>query len=108
MAWKSKNHSRPHTNGKRNNNKFFEIVNIQKSWNKLLLDVPAGLVEFAISFAFLALYGPSLVSVCALTVLVSLCSLLLLGYGGLSTSISESNAKYKLAGWLERSLRPAA
>lgn len=83
-------------------NKFFEIVNIQKSWNKLLLDVPAGLVEFAISFAFLALYGPSLVSVCAITVLVSLCSLLLLGYGGLSTSISESNAKYKLAGWLEQ------
>ena len=83
-------------------NKFFEIVNVQKAWNKLLLDVPAGTVEFLLSFAFLALYGPTLLSLSAVALGATFVVLLLLGYGGLRSSIRESYAKYDLAGWLEQ------
>ncbi|MFN8611918.1 MAG: ABC transporter ATP-binding protein [Vulcanimicrobiota bacterium] len=86
-------------------NKFFEIVNIQKSWHKLLIDVPTGLVELALSFAFLMLYGTQLLSVALLCSLIAAFFIALLGWGGLASSAGESKLKYQLAGWLEQLAR---
>lgn len=86
-------------------NKFFEVVNVQKSWNKLLLDVPSNSVELLLSFLFLALYGPELVLAGGGLLLVATLALLILGYGGLASSIRESYAKYDLASWLQQMAR---
>ncbi len=86
-------------------NKFFEIVNIQKSWNKLLMDVPASCVELLLSFAFLTLYGPTLLTLAVLSCLLGFLVITLLGYGGLRSSMAESKTKYQLAGWLEQVAR---
>lgn len=86
-------------------NKFFEIVNIQKSWNKLLLDVPASCVELLLSFGFLTLYGPTLLTLAVLASLLAGLLITLLGYGGLQSSMAESKTKYQLAGWLEQVAR---
>lgn len=86
-------------------NKFFEVVNIQKSWNKLLMDVPTSSVELLLSFSFLALYGPNLLTLAVLLSLLALLVITLLGYGGLRTSMAESKVKYQLAGWLEQVAR---
>lgn len=86
-------------------NKFFEVVNIQKSWNKLLMDVPTSGVELLLSFSFLALYGPNLLTLAVLLSLLALLVITLLGYGGLRTSMAESKVKYQLAGWLEQVAR---
>lgn len=83
-------------------NKFFEIVNVQKSWNKLLLAVPSSLVETVLSLAFLALYGPNVLSLCLAAMAVAGLVMVILGYGGLRTSLRASHAKYELAGWLEQ------
>jgi ABC-type bacteriocin/lantibiotic exporter with double-glycine peptidase domain len=84
-------------NGPEALNKFFEIVNVQKSWAKLLLDLPASGVEVLLSFVFLALNGPELLLLTGSTLFVTLLLLTLLGSGGLRTSIKESYAKYELA-----------
>jgi ATP-binding cassette subfamily B protein len=89
-------------NGPEQLNKFFEVVNVQKSWNKLMLDVPAAFVEVLLSFLFLAFYGPSLLVLGVGSGVAVLLLMLLLGYGGLRSSIRESYAKYDLAGWLEQ------
>lgn len=86
-------------------NKFFEVVNIQKSWNKLLLDVPASAVELLLSFGFLALYGPNLLTLAVLASVLAIFLITLLGYGGLRSSMAESKSKYQLAGWLEQVAR---
>lgn len=86
-------------------NKFFEVVNVQKSWNKILLDVPANSVEVVLSLLFLAMYGPELVIAGLVLLLLAALFLLLLGYGGLTNSILESKAKYSLAGWLQQIAR---
>ncbi|MBS2034577.1 ATP-binding cassette domain-containing protein [bacterium] len=86
-------------------NKFFEIVNIQKSWHKLLIDVPTSLVELTLSFAFLLLYGTELLSVALLCSLIAGFLIILLGWGGLTSSKQESKLKYQLAGWLEQLAR---
>ncbi len=90
------------SNGPEELNKFFEVVNVQKSWNKLLLDVPSSMVELALSFLFLSLYGPSFMLSGAGLILIAGLTIVLLGYGGLTSSIKESYAKYDLAGWLEQ------
>lgn len=92
-------------NGPEELNKFFEVVNIQKSWNKILLDVPTGLVELILSFCFLTLYGPTLMVWAGALWLLATFIILVLGYGGLSSSLKESHAKYELAGWLEQMAR---
>jgi ABC-type bacteriocin/lantibiotic exporter with double-glycine peptidase domain len=83
-------------------NKFFEIVNVQKSWNKLLVAVPASLVEAILSLAFLGLYGPNVLTLCLLALAGATLVLTLLGYKGVRTSLQASHAKYELAGWLEQ------
>lgn len=83
-------------------NKFFEIVNLQKSWNKLLLAVPSGLVEAVLSLAFLAFYGTDILTLCLLALIGATLLLIGLGLGGLRSSLRASTAKYELAGWLEQ------
>lgn len=86
-------------------NKFFEVVNIQKSWNKLLLDVPTSLVDLGLGFAFLLLYGTNMLAMALTLSLLAALFIILLGWGGLRSSIYESKVKYRLAGWLEQLAR---
>jgi len=86
-------------------NKFFEIVNVQKAWNKLLLEVPASCVELLLSFLFLTLYGPSLLTLAVVVSVLAFLLIALLGTGGLRSSMAESKSKYQLAGWLEQVAR---
>ena len=82
-------------------NYFFEIANVQKSWQKLLLDVPVALVDMLLSLAFLAFYGSTLWMLSLGVLGFSAVIIFLLGFRGLTTSIYESKAKYRLADWLQ-------
>lgn len=87
--------------GVREMNKFFEVVNLQKSWNKLLVDVPTSTLEIALYFGFLLFYAPWLALASLGLILCLILLMTLLGMGGLRTSIAESAAKYRLAEWLQ-------
>ena len=88
-------------------NRFFDVLTIQKTLAKILLDGLAAAISAAIGLLLLALYDSSglLAGFDALLLAVILFFVFPLGIGGLRTSITESTAKYRLAGWLEELAR---
>lgn len=80
-------------------NRFFDTLNIQKGFAKLLLDIPVATVQILFGIILLSLYHP-------LFIILGLILLLLLGLilyytsqKGIETSIEESNYKYGVAGF---------
>ena len=80
-------------------NRFFDTLNIQKGFAKLLLDIPVASVQIVFGIILLSLYHP-------LFIILGLILLLLLGLilyytsqKGIETSIEESNFKYGVAGF---------
>ncbi len=78
-------------------NRFFDTLNIQKGFAKLLLDIPVATVQIVFGIILLSLYHP-------LFIILGLILLLLLGLilyytsqKGIETSIEESNFKYAVA-----------
>lgn len=80
-------------------NRFFDTINIQKGFAKLLLDIPIASVQIIFGILLLSLYHP-------LFILLGIFLLILLGIifnltskRGISTSIEESNYKYEVVGF---------
>lgn len=86
-------------------NRFFDVINIQKSWFKLVYDGPGAVLEIAIGLSLLALYGFELFAGAAGFVAGGGMIIALSGVGGVRSSIAESAAKYKVAEWLEEMVR---
>jgi len=80
-------------------NRFFDTINIQKGFAKLLLDIPMASVQILFGILLLSLYHP-------LFIVLGIFLIILLGLifnltskKGISTSIEESNYKYQLVGF---------
>ena len=86
-------------------NRFFDILNLQKSLAILLLDGVALVVAAIVGMLVLAFYHPFLLGFDILLVLLTAFILFVLGWGGVRTSLHESHAKYDVAGWLQELLR---
>ncbi|MFO0805109.1 MAG: ABC transporter ATP-binding protein [Gemmataceae bacterium] len=86
-------------------NRFFDILNFQKSLSFLLLDGVALVVTALIGMVVLAFYHPFLLGFDILLILMISFILFALGWGGVRTSLHESHAKYDVAAWLEELLR---
>lgn len=86
-------------------NRFFDVMTAQKTAATLLTDGLATVLQIGIGLLVLAFYHPALLAF-ALALVALLTALLVLpARRGLSTSISESVAKYEVAGWLEELAR---
>ncbi len=86
-------------------NRFFDIMNIQKSWFKLVYDGPGAVLEILLGLGLLALYGIELFATAAFFIVVGAAAVVLMGMGGVRTSISASARKYQVAEWLEEMVR---
>lgn len=86
-------------------NRFFDVLTIQKTLAKLLLDGLGALVQTSIGLLLLAFYSPVLLGFDIVIILFILGIFFLLGIRGLRTSIDESVQKYKVASWLEELAR---
>ncbi|MBS1990802.1 MAG: ATP-binding cassette domain-containing protein [Cyanobacteria bacterium SZAS LIN-3] len=82
-------------------NRFFDVVNVQKAWGKLLLEMPTALLQVFVGLLLMAFYSPFLLAFDLLIILFITFATAVLGIGGLKTSIAESVRKYQLAQWLE-------
>lgn len=82
-------------------NRFFDVLTIQKSLSKLLLDGFTGVLQALVGILVLAMYSTTLLAVDLVILILFLTGLFALGIGGLRTSIEESKAKYAVAEWLE-------
>jgi ABC-type bacteriocin/lantibiotic exporter with double-glycine peptidase domain len=81
--------------------RFLEISTLQKSMASLLLDALGIIISSIVGMVVLAFYHPFLLGFDLF--LISVCStlFLLLGWGGVRSSIKESHEKYEMADWLE-------
>ena len=82
-------------------NRFFDVITMQKSLAKILLDgLSYSLVALA-SLVLLSIYSPFFLIIGLLAILFAPVLIWGLGRNGLETSIMESSTKYAMAHWLE-------
>lgn len=86
-------------------NRFFDVINIQKSWFKIVYDAPGAVLEIILGLSLLALYGTELFLVAGAFVTIGGLIVALAGVGGVKSSIQESACKYRVAEWLEEMVR---
>ena len=82
-------------------NRFFEVSTLQKSVATLLVEGIGILMTTVVGLAVLAFYHPYLLTFAAVMVLMIAFMLVVLGIGGVRSSIDESYAKFDMAAWLE-------
>lgn len=86
-------------------NRFFDVITIQKTLSKILIDAPAALLQITLGLLLMAFYSPYLLAFDIFVILFLLFGLWILGFGGLRSSIDESYQKYHVAEWLEEIAR---
>lgn len=94
-----------HRSGPELANRFFDVLTLQKSTATLLLDGLALVVTTLVGLVVLATYHPFLLGFGVVLIGLVGFLILVLGWGGVRTSIHESHAKYDVAAWLEEVLR---
>ncbi len=82
-------------------NRFFEVASVQKCLATLLVDGVQIAMTTIVGLAVLAFYHPYLLVFAVVMVFLLAFLILVLGAGGVRTSIAESAAKYEFAAWLE-------
>lgn len=86
-------------------NRFFDTLTIQKGLSKVLIDVPAALLQVIFALILLSFYNPIFI-VFGVVLLASV--FLVFQYTakkGLITSLEESKFKYKVAHWIQEIAR---
>jgi putative ABC transport system ATP-binding protein len=86
-------------------NRFFEVVTVQKGGALLLIDGLSLFMQTMLGMLLLAIYHPYLLVFDIVLLVVILMILFFGGRGAVSTSISESQAKYEVVAWLEELAR---
>jgi ABC-type bacteriocin/lantibiotic exporter with double-glycine peptidase domain len=80
-------------------NHFFETVTVQKSFSKILLDLPMATIQIVLGLLLLSFYHPFFIVWGVIQVVVIWWILLNTSKPGLTTSLTESKYKYAVASW---------
>lgn len=86
------------------NNRFFDVVTVQKSAAELLLSGLALVLQTSVGMMLLGFYHPLLL-VFALLLLGCIAGIIASARGGTDTAIAESKAKFSIAAWLDELAR---
>ncbi len=82
-------------------NRFFEIMTIQKSVSKILIDFSTALVQILFGLILLSLYHPLFILLGISLVGILVAFFRLTGNSGLQSSLEESTHKFSVAHWLQ-------
>jgi ABC-type bacteriocin/lantibiotic exporter with double-glycine peptidase domain len=82
-------------------NRFFEVASEQKALATLLVEGTSVVMITIVGMAVLSFYHPYLLTFAVVLVGLVVFLLGVLGIGGVRTAITESYAKFDVAGWLE-------
>src|SRR4051812_14059564 len=82
-------------------NRFFDTVSLQKSFSKLLLDLPTATIQILFGLILLSFYHPAFILFGIILVFLLWLILYLTSNKGLESSIAESTYKYAVVVWLE-------
>lgn len=82
-------------------NRFFDVLTVQKSLPKFLIDLSAALLQIIFGLLLLSFYHPFFIAFSFVVILIFIAIVRLNGRKGLETSIKESKYKYRVVAWLE-------
>lgn len=86
-------------------NRFFDTVSLQKGFEKLLLDIPASVIQVLLGLLLLSFYHPIFIGFGALLLLIVLLILKYTFTKGFASALDASDYKYKIAAWLQEIAR---
>jgi len=86
-------------------NRFFDVLNIQKGLAKLLLDVPAAVLQIVFALILLSFYHPFFIAFGILLIVLIYIVFKYTIERGMVTSLKESKQKYKVAHWIQEVAR---
>ncbi|HMP93144.1 MAG TPA: ATP-binding cassette domain-containing protein, partial [Phnomibacter sp.] len=86
-------------------NRFFDVISLQKGLGKLLLDIPVASIQIVFGLLLLSFYNPIFIFFGLLLLLILALIIRFTSPRGLDTSLTESEYKYSVAGWLQEMSR---
>lgn len=89
-------------------NRFFDIITIQKSLSKILIEFSTAALHTLFGLILLSFYHPFFIIFSLLLIVLVLVIFKLTGKSGLDTSLNESEYKYRVVHWLEEVARTSA
>ncbi|MFN3851520.1 MAG: peptidase domain-containing ABC transporter [Spirosomataceae bacterium] len=82
-------------------NRFFDILTVQKSLPKFLIDITAALIQIIFGMILLAAYHPLFIAFAVFTFILVFGIIRVFSPRSLDASITKSKYKYKIAQWLQ-------
>lgn len=89
-------------------NRFFDIITVQKTLPKILIDVTAAVIQIIFGLLLLSAYHPLFIGFALLTALVIFVVIRIYGKRLLDANIIKSKYKFKIAYWLQDMARMVA
>lgn len=86
-------------------NRFFDTLNIQKGLAKILVDIPAAILQIFFALILLSFYHPFFIAFGILLLLLIYIVFKFTAQKGMDTSLLESKHKYKVAHWIQEVAR---
>ena len=86
-------------------NRFFDTLTIQKGLSKILVDVPAAVLQILFALILLSFYHPFFIAFGILLLLLIYVVFRYTAKKGMETSLQESKHKYRVAHWIQEVAR---
>lgn len=86
-------------------NRFFDTMSLQKGFGKLLIDIPAAIIQIFFGLLLLSFYHPVFIAFGIILTLLLALVLRLTAKDGMATSLEASKYKYRTAAWLQEMAR---
>ena len=86
-------------------NRFFDIVTLQKSVAKIIIDFSTGILQIVFGLILLSLYHSFFIVFSVLLILLIYIIIKLTSKKGMQTSLEESKYKFQVVSWLEELAR---
>ncbi len=86
-------------------NRFFDTISLQKGLDKLLLDLPAAIIQTLLGLPLLSFYHPIFIGFGALLLFIIILILRYTSPQGLALAMQSSDYKYQVASWLQETAR---
>ncbi len=86
-------------------NRYFDAPSLTKSLEKILLDVPAAIIQIIFGLILLSFYHPIFIGFGLFLIVILVIIIKYTSPQGLATSLKASDYKYAIASWLEEMAR---
>ncbi|MFP5041198.1 ATP-binding cassette domain-containing protein [Parasediminibacterium sp. JCM 36343] len=86
-------------------NRFFDTISLQKGLDKLLLDLPAAIIQILLGLLLLAFYHPVFIGFGIMLLFILILILYFTSPQGLQLALQSSDYKYQVAAWLQETAR---